>query len=1644
MTALAPRTLTTTLALAGLAASLSLAGTAAAQISLPAVAASGAPGAAPRLPPRATATPPAASLPPAAPEPGVGARSAGGTASTVTAEPLAALPGESGAKATLTQQARSWEDRGRSDFAAAAWRKLLAVEPTNPDALYGLALAQLNLGQTQAAAEPLAALRRVRPEHPGLRKLERHLAQGSNDASLIKEARRLAAAGQYDAATREYELLLSDRTPHGPLALEYYQTLGGTATGWEPARRGLERLARSEATDARYALALARHLSYREPSRREAIRQLATLTRSGAGAAETGAGAAALPPLSAEQRTQAREAWRQALLWLDARDADQPLYRQFLDAGEDGPVRARLTALQQAVEEGRRSAEVRERDPAVRGRRAGFDALGGGDLAGAAERFQRVLKDRPRDPDALGGLGVVRLREGRLAEARELLSLAVAASGGASSPWQKGLQSVDMRQQLQQAEQALAQRQPQQALELARHAAQLDPQDPAALTVQGEALLALDQPAPAEATFRQALGLTPANEIAWRGLLRALHAQGRLGDADQLVENLDDDNARRFGGRSAITAEHLRLSAETLRQRGDPDGAQAELERALQLDPQSPWVRLALAQLTLGRGQETRARALMDALQVGPRRETDAWWARAQWLAELQEPLAGLAALDHIAPAERRPEMAGLHRRLRVAALIARAQEAVAQGQNGAALAQLQQAQAAAAGQVELLPTLASAWAEAGQPQRALQLLRSALTQEHSGAGPSSSPAARLPLLLQYAHLLNTGRQDGELAEVLGQIQRQPLTGAAREQVDGLRLGLALRQVDQLRDAGDTAEAYEVLAPWLAERPADSRLKLALARLYASVGDADNTLETLDGVLLAEPDTLDVWLAAAAIASSLREHDYALGALQRAEALAPQDSRVLAQYSRHYRARGDLSRAADYMRAAIASNQRAAVGLAATAGAAHARTAAEPQWGRPLSADNPFAARAASASGSRNAGLAGADEGMADQPQSRRPPLPGLPGLGGPGVLQDGGSQRRLPSTEDWLRGLRSERLGAASLAGSGRGDSVKSVRTPAADAPGWPPQSPSVSVPVPVVPSRVTPNTLWPLANAAAAAPGRASAAVTPELLADPADLAPPGADGATALDARWATTEREPAAAWDTPSGAYPTLPASRAAQAQSAPAATRRRAAAAPLLAGAANTQAAYPTDTWGIAAPDESASLNPAARQAPLRVRDELTLNLTPPARDVGRLAVAGADVDILGAPSARRVAPAAATAAPAAARSLRDELADIVAERGNRELEGAADLRWRNGEAGLSQLVELRSPVSGQLPLGEVGRLQLQVTPTLIDAGSSPTDADGASRFGSQALAGSALPPSVNVSAAGVGLRLGLAGRRWSADLGSTPLGFRVVNAVGGLQFGGEFTPQLGYGLELQRRAVTDSVLSYAGVRDPRTGTVWGGVTSTGLGGSLAWKDGDLQLSGFGGLQVLDGRGVRSNQRLDLGMAATWRISDEPQQRIEAGTRLGYQHHAHNLRHFTLGHGGYFSPQHQLTLALPMKAVGRDRRLSWSVAAAPGLNAWREDAAPYFPTDAAAQAQLVNRVALGLANQSSYVGRSSFGMSLALQGATEYSLSSRVLVGSRLSLDTASQYTQLAASLYLRLNLDAGDAALAGGRGPLVEPSPHHD
>jgi hypothetical protein len=238
------------------------------------------------------------------------------------------------------------------------------------------------------------------------------------------------------------------------------------------------------------------------------------------------------------------------------------------------------------------------------------------------------------------------------------------------------------------------------------------------------------------------------------------------------------------------------------------------------------------------------------------------------------------------------------------------------------------------------------------------------------------------------------------------------------------------------------------------------------------------------------------------------------------------------------------------------------------------------------------------------------------------------------------------------------------------------------------------------------------------------------------------------------------------------------------------------------------------------------------------------------------------------------------------------------------------VRGRSGTQGLDRLEEVALPIEGSFsPRGIGGRVTASVTPVTISAGTLPADLVSLQSFGANPIAfpGGMRPPRDD-GASGVGLGLAYQRGWFRGDVGSSPIGFRFPTVVGGL----EVAPELGGGFRIratgERRAVTDSLLSWSGQRDAITGETWGGVVRTGGRVQLEYSTGPANFYAGGGYAVLDGQGVEDNSRVELGAGGSFALLRRPDETVTVGMDLVYFAYDQNLRFFTLGHGGYFSPQ----------------------------------------------------------------------------------------------------------------------------------------
>jgi hypothetical protein len=311
-----------------------------------------------------------------------------------------------------------------------------------------------------------------------------------------------------------------------------------------------------------------------------------------------------------------------------------------------------------------------------------------------------------------------------------------------------------------------------------------------------------------------------------------------------------------------------------------------------------------------------------------------------------------------------------------------------------------------------------------------------------------------------------------------------------------------------------------------------------------------------------------------------------------------------------------------------------------------------------------------------------------------------------------------------------------------------------------------------------------------------------------------------------------------------------------------------------------------------------------------------------------------------------------------------------------------------------------------VPSGE-NRYAVRVTPVSLNAGS--VDSDSASRFGG----GSSADGAGSQRDKGVGLSVAYArpDEGIKADVGTTPMGFKYSTAAGGVSVDRPFADNsnVRYGVSVSRRPVTDSVTSFAGTTDDRTGQSWGGVTANGGRAQLSYDDQQVGTYGYGSWHKLLGHNVESNSRTELGGGVYWYLQNAEDSKLTLGLSATGLSFENNQDFFTYGHGGYFSPQSYFALGVPVTWSQRTDRFSYQVKGSVGVQYFDQDAADYFPNDKDLQA----------ANNQRYKGQNKTGVGYSLSGAGEYKFGSNFFLGGNLGLDNAQDYKQFTGAMYLR-------------------------
>jgi predicted Zn-dependent protease len=350
-------------------------------------------------------------------------------------------------------------------------------------------------------------------------------------------------------------------------------------------------------------------------------------------------------------------------------------------------------------------------------------------------------------------------------------------------------------------------------------------------------------------------------------------------------------------------------------------------------------------------------------------------------------------------------------------------------------------------------------------------------------------------------------------------------------------------------------------------------------------------------------------------------------------------------------------------------------------------------------------------------------------------------------------------------------------------------------------------------------------------------------------------------------------------------------------------------------------------------------------------------------------------------------------------------------------------RARSGGRGLERLREYGGGVEASVPLPSIGgELSARVQAVTIETGRLDTSLESLNRFGTNATGlREALRPR---DTSAIGTSLGAAYTRGgvTVDIGSTPLGFREQNILGGV----ELTPRLSQDVQLrlraERRSVTDSLLSWSGMRDPGTGLTFGGVVRNTGRGQIEYYSGRFGAYAGAGYSTLNGRNVADNTRIEAGGGVTYAILREPDRELVTGLDLTYYGYDKNLRLFTLGHGGYFSPQTYVGASIPVDYRQRWGDWAFRVGGTAGVAYFREKRSPLFPTDGGLQ-EIAERQAGTTGVSAFYPSQSATSFIAGARADLEYAITPSLRVGASARYDRSADFNETRALVYARYRFD---------------------
>lgn len=376
------------------------------------------------------------------------------------------------------------------------------------------------------------------------------------------------------------------------------------------------------------------------------------------------------------------------------------------------------------------------------------------------------------------------------------------------------------------------------------------------------------------------------------------------------------------------------------------------------------------------------------------------------------------------------------------------------------------------------------------------------------------------------------------------------------------------------------------------------------------------------------------------------------------------------------------------------------------------------------------------------------------------------------------------------------------------------------------------------------------------------------------------------------------------------------------------------------------------------------------------------------------------------------------------RSIRSDSADLYRQQ-DTVFTLEEDYSRNKGTGGISDFTAHTTMLQAETPWKD-GRSWLRLDNVDVSAGTFSRSSSGniTENFGTCGNDDARCDRDFRQHQNGTSIGAGWRSDRWSADIGTTPLGFEVTNWVGGLTWNTD-AGDVGVSLTASRRPISSSLLAFAGARDPNpaSGKTWGGVVATGGAIGLSYDRGEAHgIWADISAHQISGTHVADNSRERLMSGYYYKLINENNRRATIGLNGMLWHYAKDLSDYSLGQGGYYSPQSYASLSVPVTWRQRSENWSYELGGSVSLSHSKTDAQSRYP---------LSFGALTRDNPPGSNGGGS-GVGYTLQARVERRLSSHWTLGLGVDIQQAKDYTPSHGLMYLRYSM-------AGWQGDLDMP-----